>query len=430
MPNRQLVRYQSRYLAPARAARRVMPYVIPIASKYGRQAVKYAATTIQKAWRSSRNKGTKNIKDAKRSSVRSKAKWSVNGTTKSRMRPYRKVSKSLYQKGVCINWEDNGLIEDLNCVWVGHHTMPQMYTLYIAVNAIVKKLFQRNNQYVGKLSEQVISNGSIQFSGYLNNQQLSASTVINQPYTNGDSFRLISGNVYNSLIEFFFNNQTGSLRTVGDLPSEIYPPNEIQLTTAYFNYHIESDLKVQNVTPGEFGSSNDESIYRNPLQGKIYNCRGAGTQLKGERDRALMADTWGGRISVSALNISALQEPPKAQAFSSVKKATNVQLGPGEIKSTVLFENRKIGFNKLFRSYNDYRQLYDVTNDKNPGANRANQWHVPGKSTLLGLEKKMNVSVGEVQQNIGIFYEHNWKGVCEFIYRQNAVTNPIHINQT
>lgn len=165
---------------------------------------------------------------------------------------------------------------------------------------------------------------------------------------------------------------------------------EVDLTNLQVKYTAKSSLKMQNRS--KTGTSTDADVVDDvPLYGKTYYGKGQGPYLKNADEFSIKwtADTDNGLIDPGLIlyNLSpSLMEPVNPLEFNRVKAYGKVTVTAGQIKTSVLSENKNLSFNGL----------YAVVNVRRFAASQDAQNCYLGKFRVMALEKIMHVDTTEI----------------------------------
>lgn len=275
----------------------------------------------------------------------------------------RKVRRDKFDKrGIIERIESATDVNDNNCVYIGHATMPQARALLAVARSMVKALALKIGMPVADFNDNIpVSSNSDIWTLYYRSAYDSASPVVstNLGGFTGGSYSL--ANVSNTIRDFLAgsrNTQTFLIR-LSFTPAPIvaganfpYTRGDIDLVTAKFSYYCRSKLTIQNQTKNLEGTTSTETVNQVPLIGKFYEGPGNGTNhiVDNLPGTPFVADDVNGWIVKpgSATN-SAFEEPPKATEFFKVRRTGGVHIGPGEMKTSVITTQKTWFLNAILR---------------------------------------------------------------------------------
>lgn len=310
------------------------------------------------------------------------------------------------KKGYHCTSEIHANVTDPHCVYVAHSASHYGLMTRTLMGAMFRKLFLKagisipdRNQEL-PLFDQFNSDGFKIVYQYQNPVTGSAVTlnivtVDNQSLTNlVDSFPLMATNLYSI---FTANNgvEPNSLalyssdRNLADTNWRL--ASQINLRTEIINWHITSELKVQNRTAGAAAAIGDigdaDRVDQQPLQGYLYNFKGGEPRLKhttnwdvsvlNDDEKLSRIREYGENHIPSSLLPQPYQEPPVPKLWANCVGASKVILQPGDIKNT------KISFTFRGKLPNMLKKLKTTFTES--GFVKG----VPGKCQILALEEYM-----------------------------------------
>lgn len=160
----------------------------------------------------------------------------------------------------------------------------------------------------------------------------------------------------------------------------------VHLHGAQISYEFWSSFKMQNRTPADGGTNTDSmlDIANNPLTGKAYYGNGNGTRptftnntaasASAATEQRMVAGSSNGLIwwniddataGVITSEMDALyKRPPRAAGFAYVKKAVNVTLKPGEIRTSYLKTSKTEFIGKFLRRLSPFMDGTTATSDQ------------------------------------------------------------------
>jgi len=282
-----------------------------------------------------------------------------------------------------------GIVQDYNCAYVGHSTLPCEFALKTACFGLARLMLSR----LGNPPSAVDSSGTT-LDGvltliYREVPTASASTVTVVNYSNASVTVNSMGTSLFSTIKTAASTQPMILLDALLFEPEINSTSNvmtsvaksINLNHAIIEISCVSNLKVQNATKHETADGIDSELTTVvdavPLIGKIYSGSGQGAwPSTGDGfGLPLISDPLYGNIYQQAGSVLAFQEPVNPEAMQNIKKVSGVKFEPGEIHTSKLVD----GFKGTFQKY--CRILLPVMTE----TFYATYSH--GKFAVMGLEK-------------------------------------------
>lgn len=371
--------------------------------------------------------------------------WGEGGTSSSKKRKMlsgkfkkgksiKKIRKSPLEKlsvgGMNQTLEARGSARNVNCVTIGHSTMPRLQILDKALSAMLFKIFDYiGNAPISRTDPINLPAGTrIEFFYKVNavSAEINTSAVFTFSGTPAD-------NTIGNIITWFFDANAVTGRpwlntTAADLeefeftkiviPGNVNSqPMTLQVNEILIKGTVVSILKIQNRTLGAGAAPNNEEIDTVdavPLIGKSFFGFGNGLRRKQPMsNKALYADQQYGLIGDQGM----FSEPPKANQFTNAKSVAGIKMQPGEIKSSYLTDSFSMYFNTIFKLSSPFGPPYASGNLINVREKRT------GKFRVFFIEKALQVFDGALEnQVINVVYEHNWECSCKAFIRKKHVT--------
>lgn len=394
---------------------------------------------------------TRTRQNAKRAIKRAYKGWYQ---TKGVMGPRFKRGKTvrvnpLLRKGVKMHVESGNVVDNADCVYVGH-TFGMHQAMRVVCHAIVKKLFLKHGHTIPDFTATVQTGilGSVRAPGKLNwsytfgeDQSPSQGAVIapaaNATYLNvGDLlFNAISDVVRNQAIT---SNPPKEFKLIDVTWFDYYfsgggdvEPNntgtKLSGDSIWIKLDLTSKMVLQNRTLAKTGAGDESSmldVANNPLYGRSYEGWGTGATFKGAHgfvgvnQECLVGHERTGVITFDPNNANyadfydVLRRPPNARAFGCVSKSTGASLQPGQIRTSYLRMSRCMPLTKywvlMLAFLTQSRSVQQTT-------------RVPlGRYRFFAFEKKCNTGVDEPTMSVG--YELNSE-YGAFVWEKPCVTS-------
>lgn len=411
-PSRKRVRASpQRRSMVSRGLSAVAPYVAAAAGPYGRLAYTgyKLARGAYKLYKGSQKSGK---------GLRYQTQGTYHG--KFNKRGSLKKKESIYaNKGVVRTSEVIGTVADPDCVYITHTAVDGYKLVDVAVQALVRKLFEKQGYRITNVNEVL---GHISISDAKDWQieltQINGSTGVESVLF---AYVTVAGSTIASIAAQFvtsFMNFSSGATTVPGLGAAA---NELRLYRFIlygqdFNvtrtpvYETElrlgdeimcvygcSEIKIQNRTLSATGSTSTEDVSNNPLIGRMYLFN----QIPKMRDKSAFPlnsiPIANGVKLVRAASLTGnttFKEPPLPQLFTNVVKSSKIRLEPGGIKSSKCSYQRNMSFltflEKVKLQYGNTAEFLSY------------QSIFPCE--MFALEDLINVNVS---QNISLAYESN-----------------------
>ena len=339
-------------------------------------------------------------------------------------------------KGAVSTVETGGLVTDRrNVTWLGHSTMPAFYALQTAWAAIIKTLLARKGLRVKNWTDQILpTTGSP--NGYR--------VTVYVKMLDGDApLPYIVDLTVTSTLLTMANGFIANFAPITGTP--VIPQQFISIHLAKYdgtytddvsmdmnglmiNLFGKSHYRIQNRTVNT--SSNDQSndVDNVPVEGKSYDFKSNGGLFKDYSEGGISTSPGltcaaaqgvfpipGRSADPSADQTTMYDDVPSAKLLVGVKKVMALHLDPGDIKTSVLYSNEYMAFNKLYSVlYN--RGLTSVSENKRT-------WL--GKSRFFAFEKMIDaIVVDSDEKAFKLAYEHNVQVGCIATFKMAKTTAP------
>lgn len=362
-----------------------------------------------------------------------------------------KSSKAKYLSGGYENTQEiTGVVNDPDCVYVGHSTTAGFKIMTVFLQACLRKLFYKfGGQDLLSVNQKIkgyanlTNNDSDGWQLILVTQNKTTGVYTNYMYdtiTPSDTIYRIVGDpglnvapAWEDLWKIwadyagnrFILSQSGESQVVpvklqlygrdGNGPGANFHHfrGEINFDNEVIHMKVVSELKIQNRTKAASGSGDSEDVSNNPLVGKLYQFSDSVPRLKSSElgtggyvlervndstgAQTLRAvDMNGGGFG---LGTQTWKEPPNYQVFRNCRKTAKVNIGPGDIKKDVIVFTMSAQVYKFFDKLNWVPTTTSLSTN-----NFAIQTRAMGKFSLIALEDIINVNGAE---NISVAYEIN-----------------------
>lgn len=279
----------------------------------------------------------------------------------------RKGKKSLkYSQGVTSSSEVTFKIQDLNCLYVGHTTAPQLTIMTNAARAAVKEFWKKEGIIVddnGTLGPPVNTTFTIWYYENTGSTSLSSNSSITLApsvtfanYVNAvqDLFSTVAG-VSDMNWQFvkmtWYTAQTDVLYRFN---------HQVLASNLKFVFQLKSEICIQNTTESNDASTSVEVNTVTPLSFKHYSGKGNGTFYRNRSSTGLggtyasfIGDPSVGAIQVLASDVpnQVLNEPPTPKFFMATKGGKKQTVSPGVIMKKKLSTNFTTNLTGLMRMY-------------------------------------------------------------------------------
>jgi len=356
-----------------------------------------------------------------RSSRKSKGKLTqgnVQAVSKS-----KKKMEGLAYKGVVGTYEYTGLASDIDCVYVGHSTVPLEPALYQVCFALYKALFKK----IGI--------------------RATASDLNVPPETVGSKFEFLDARYNDNTTNVFHTRVLLVTDTIDVLVSLLVTALkvwlgdggqfrylflakfvadkrvvEVDLTKASITLMSESTFKIQNQTLNVVGETVEE-VDNVPLIGKSYKIRGQAIQIhgqpKGFTTFNMTVSNIKGIVAYAASSdpTGKFKEPLLKGSVVSCTSYNDVAIQPGEIRSSIETFQKTMTFVSFFTKLQYQFDILSSARTYNPATQL-------GTTTFFALEKQLN---NDDTKPITIEFEHNLRMGTVINFKNTGFTSQYFI---
>jgi len=325
------------------------------------------------------------------------------------------------KKSIVIVTEQPGIVEDYNCAYVGHTTLPAKQALQVACTALARLLCSRLGGPVTSLdNDEIKLDGELRIY-YRTYPTASSSYALVVNYAGLTTSCLDIGSaIYTAFATLMTSNPTVVLDVLRFQPEVDGTTTNISalavnitLSQCKLQLGIVSELKVQNATKHETAAGIDSELTTVvdacPLVGKIYAGKGQGTwemsnNVLEQHDNSFIADSSHGSMIKAAGTSIGWQEPVNENILKNCKKVGGIKFEPGEIHTSRLIDH----FDGNFQSFctlvaPQIGTIHMITR-------RIGRYAFVGVEKLLGLKE----AVVSTYTPVRILYELNqtWNAFC------------------
>jgi len=337
---------------------------------------------------------------------------------KLKRKSYKKVKRkgfkaSSSKKGIVKTVEKGGVVADLYCVHLMHHSFPILEIMKVSCIALAKRLVEKQfGVQIANLKQLFGDFTSAAFTGNINYYVSSGtSTTSSAAFTvlTSESIEQLGLNILGALTSVFSANVSAELWKIRIYPttfSTVQRHTEINLRTLKFDIYCKSSLKMQNRSKNPLGSEADE-VDNVPVYGKSYQINGSAYLLNDQHRTGATAftpyiasqDHGFTALQSSSDGSGALREPPVNTYFANCRKAAKIRIEPGHIKTSVLTTKKVVSFVSLLNSWLPYFSSNQDSRFRNP----------MGVTRMFSLEKIIETVEGidAPTVNIEIGFENN-----------------------
>jgi len=291
-----------------------------------------------------------------------------------------------YQKyGVVHVDEIQGSVDDPNCVYLAHMSYDQLDMIKYATEALVRYLFRvcmklncdSIDQEIPGLS--YVNAGSTWFVRLMGHQIVDGSlnVLVTHTVVDNDTVATVAATFYNEFVKYSSGFSTTATTGSNDNAVELVKlalfiqdadgattnahfQGDIDLRDLRMHYTAKSELKIQNRTLSDTGSSDAENITHNPLSGWMYDFKGIPKSaninmyhlesfLKVATQKGVML-TRAASLSSTIVGGGSFKEPPLPRSWKNCKKASKILLQPGDIKKGVCSVSKKENFIQFLKT--------------------------------------------------------------------------------
>jgi hypothetical protein len=322
---------------------------------------------------------------------------------------------STAQKLGCVRRvESGGIVQDADCVYVGHHDMPGQEMFDMFCRSVIRTLVRRAGMDVSSWES------GLPWVSTTDNFALRILTVY-QPF--GGSTNLIPTSPFDIGGGLTLNSLTtglvGQLRGIQTANPEArlvridlqtLDPNRtissIECGSSHVSVKVVSKLMIQNRTKSSNQPAAGElinDVTNNPLVGYLYHTKGSGfrprlifnnLETDATVGQGFLANNATGLITAVAdtTNPSQSKKPLFGSHFQGKVHVNKVQVLPGGIRKNTLIHLKKYRLNDFWRKIND-----DIV----PSGDNNRNYRFVGESGMFGLEKALNARDDEPDVVVG-----------------------------
>lgn len=333
-------------------------------------------------------------------------------------RVYTKPYKSLF-KGVMISNEANSFTVDDKVVYLGHAT-GNYYVMFQALcAAILKSCVAEMGTNIPDLSLPFRNNintaDELTFQYKVNDS--GAAVALTYVVLAADiSWYDLANKMTSNLILQMQASAVNSQKLIWynfSIFSGVTRKAQVNLLDLKVNFFTKSALKMQNRTLPVAGADQVDDINNVPLISKSYAGWGNGPIYKSVMQLPTCSATADfGAIGFGAVANKQLQEPPQPSCFATAVKTGKMNIGPGQIKTSVLTH-------KVIVNFDDF--MLELSRIYSQGVATPYTKFRYSKYILYAFEKTMAVT-GEGQ--VSIYWEYDVKNWCSLLPRIDRFTIP------
>lgn len=310
-------------------------------------------------------KVTRIPKSAKRKEyVRSTAKRF--GASQSRTSGFFKLKKqgrknrlkgAMAATGVHATYEHGSVLSAPNIIYAGHATGPRDIIMKHAWQAILKTLMMQMKLKIVDFNDVLPFQAGDTFiwTYFLNPQDITTSFF---------SYITVAASTWNSVAYAFANTAFGTANLANVVPlsfsyipntSSVFAPfSKINLQYGMLHFKIKSAMKTQNRTVNAVGDIAFDDVDNVPIDGLTIGGNGTGCEALFANSAAapgeVVCSMANGTIDKTTLD-SRLFEPLSGFWFPKSKTQGKLHLDPGQIKTNVLYTDRRISLAYLYKIY-------------------------------------------------------------------------------
>lgn len=324
----------------------------------------------------------------------------------------------IMKKGVQVCLESGHVVSTSSCMYIGHASCPTRVAKRSLWRALTKMILMRANKLNVDWNDvpvecNVGDTFVVEYRVTMDPAAALASSVVT--YAAGLTQDQIA-------LQFHANFEAFSSQFTINKMS--YRPNNagvgnvvVFLNNAEIELDVFSQFKVQNQTVTLSADNEADDVNNVPLIGKSYEGRGTGTKYQVERFASIpfICDPAYGVIE-KAGTTNDLAEPPSAKMFQQVTKSGKASLAPGEIKTSTIRYQKRLGLQNFITL------IYDLQTDFAP---KYKLKHL-GEFKFYAFEKQIDSLVAAPENNIRIAYEHDLKFAAMIIPHAFTATTQLY----
>ena len=339
-----------------------------------------------------------------------------------------KGRKKRIAQAIEFKYEDGGISQDTQCVYLGLGSCPMIYLRRVLCACIVKELSRqaqlsfndwKESPFVDLPTGSIMSIRIDYYATVTSNALLDVTTT-SVSEAAGDTWENLATNLNTTLITIIGNPHLVvdhiTLR-YADGGANTKIRGKIECADMYITASFFGNMNLQNATLAADGIGGETvDIANNPLYGKMYHTnKGNGFLPISRQDFvsnvSLTCDPVTGLIDATGSQLSNnFKKPVAPQLIRKVSSHSNINLNPGEMKKFYVKYNKTHSFtNWITLIGEDYLNLENYLRE--------------GTATMVALEKKLN---NRTESNaIVINYEVNYSFGGSYRYSQKPITMPI-----
>lgn len=337
----------------------------------------------------------------------------VRGSNKSRSYNYK-----LATNGVTYTKEEQNVITDAQCVYLGHTTSNyQQFAKYFS-HAILKCICKERGIDIVAWSDPAVGYAAVDtFTVAYQTTPISAVTNAVYPVVAADvvSYDALATSLWINLW-FPLVNNIANMSNKGILKVYAWQRGtemtSINLATALIHVTSKASMKMQNRTVTNVTDIEADDVTNCPLQGRIYE--GVGSAMYPKEICAFQPPDRVSGYTFFGATTTSLNEPPQPYYFNGVKKSSKISIMPGAIKTSSLYNKNVMGVTRFWRIM---AAVYNTASD---------DYHsVPfGKFRYIALERVIG-NIGAEAQPITVGFEHQICLNMMVTHRKSSYSSPI-----
>lgn len=291
-----------------------------------------------------------------------------------------------YQKyGVVHVDEVQGSVDDPNCVYLAHMSYDQLDMIKYASEALIRLLFRTCMKLnCDSLDQEIpglsyVNAGSTWYVRLMGNQQVDGSMniLVSHTVVDNDTVAIVAATFYNEFVKYSSGFSSTATTGSNDNGVELVKlalfiqdadgqtttgkfQGDIDLRDLRMHYTSKSELKIQNRTPGDNGSTDSDNISNNPLSGWMYDFKGIPKSaninmyhlesfLKVATQKGVML-TRAASLASTIVGGGSFREPPLPRSWKNCVKASKILLQPGDIKKGVCSVTKNENFLQFLKT--------------------------------------------------------------------------------
>jgi len=361
---------------------------------------------------------------------KSNLKSRYSGTYKKRS--YRKVKYTSKAKlalnGITFNQERVSEITDNRCVYVIHHDMPFQTITKAVAFCLLKKLLNAMqiefNDWTTSMPTSIIPDG-VTFALEWKPDYTSPTQVATLTKVAADTSYLILANRFwaDTVLAQLLNATNGFDSGAMLISMETNVDGRVtrvMLRDAKMQCKTTSTLAMQNRSIPAADDDEADDVNNIPLFGKSYEGKGNGFIGRDNNTILPPSDSvWGWGFNPAGTTTDVLAEPPEAYHFQYVKKVAKVDLGPGQVKTSVLTGSYNMNIDRFLRIARGLQ--------RNSGTNAVFPYNDMGKCRMFALERRIARLGGEIAPGIVLASTLDLHLVMDINLKRVSYAAPVNI---